>query len=205
MKRLLDIETWARRDHFRFFSQFEEPFFGITVRVDCTRAYEQSRDTGDSFFLLYLHRSLLAANAVEPFRYRIAEGKVWVFDAVHASPTINRPDGTFGFAYLNFEEDFVAFKTGALEKIEQVRASTALLPATGGENVIHYSSMPWLDFTAVSHARRFAAPDSSPKITFGKMTGPPGRLTMPVGIHAHHALMDGFHVGQFVERFQALM
>ncbi|MEL6943777.1 MAG: CatA-like O-acetyltransferase, partial [Bacteroidota bacterium] len=32
-----------------------------------------------------------------------------------------------------------------------------------------------------------------------------GRKEMPVSIHAHHALMDGFHVGQYIERFQKLM
>jgi chloramphenicol O-acetyltransferase type A len=28
---------------------------------------------------------------------------------------------------------------------------------------------------------------------------------MPVSVHVHHALMDGFHVGQFVEAFQDIL
>jgi len=28
---------------------------------------------------------------------------------------------------------------------------------------------------------------------------------MPVSIHAHHALVDGYHIGLFVEEFQKLM
>ena len=39
MKTALDIESWARRDHFHFFRQFEEPFFGLTATVDCRAAY----------------------------------------------------------------------------------------------------------------------------------------------------------------------
>jgi chloramphenicol O-acetyltransferase type A len=32
-----------------------------------------------------------------------------------------------------------------------------------------------------------------------------GQLQMPVSIHVHHALMDGYHVGQFIDQFQKRM
>lgn len=205
MKHKLDIENWGRKDHFHFFNQFEEPFFGVCLTVDCTAAHRIAKQNGESFFLNYLHHSLTAANLVEPFRYRIADGEVWVHDRVHASPTINRPDGTFGFAYMDFFEDFQVFKVAAQAEIERVQGSTGLVPAVSGENVIHYSSVPWLNFTAISHARSFSFKDSCPKVSFGKMTEQNGQKTMPVSIHVHHALMDGYHVGLFVECFQDLM
>ena len=70
---------------------------------------------------------------------------------------------------------------------------------------MHFSSLPWLDFTSFSHARSFSFPDSSPKISFGKMTESKGKKSFSVSIHVHHGLVDGFHVGQFVEKFQELM
>lgn len=205
MKTLLDIESWNRKDQFRFFSQFEEPFFGLTVHVDCTRAYHTAKENNYSFFLYYLHVSLKAANETIPFRYRIEDGLVYVYDQVNASPTINRPDGTFGFSYMNYHPDFSVFSEHAKAIIEEVRSSTGLIPAVSGENVIHYSSIPWLNFTSLSHARSFSFKDSCPKISFGKMMEQNGIKQMPVSIHVHHALMDGFHVAQFVERFQELL
>jgi chloramphenicol O-acetyltransferase type A len=205
MRRLLNIETWARRDHFHFFSQFEEPFFGITADVDCTIAYQTCKENNCSFFLYYLYKSLQAANHIEPFRYRIIDEEVWVYDQVNASPTINRPDGTFGFAYMNFEQDFHLFLVNANIEMERVRSSKGLEPAMTGENVIHYSSLPWIKFTSVSHARSFAFKDSIPKITFGKMTEMNGRKMMPISIHVHHGLMDGWHVGQFLEYYRHVM
>jgi len=205
MKQLLDLDTWARKEHFNFFRQFEEPFFGITTDIDCTAASNNAKASGDSFFLSYLHKSLAAANEVTPFRYRIAGDEVWVYDQVHASPTINRPDGTFGFAYMNFYEDAAAFEASSKAEIERVRQSTGLIPAVSGENVIHYSSLPWINFTAVSHARSFSFKDSCPKITFGKVKEAGDRKMMPVSVHVHHALMDGFHVAQFLEGFQRRM
>ncbi|MCW3467177.1 chloramphenicol acetyltransferase [Chitinophaga nivalis] len=205
MRTTLDIATWARKAHFEFFRQFEEPFFGVCIPVDCTRAYTRSRSAGASFFLYYLHRSLAAANTIVPFRYRIHEDNVFIYDAVHASPTINRPDGTFGFAYMDYHADFTAFSAAAQQEIDRVQNSTGLIPAVSGENVIHYSSLPWLDFTSISHARSFSFKDCSPKISFGKMKEENGKKIMPVSIHVHHALMDGYHVGQFADLFQQLM
>lgn len=31
------------------------------------------------------------------------------------------------------------------------------------------------------------------------------RRMMPVSIHVHHALLDGYHVGLFAEQFQQLL
>lgn len=205
MKTKLDISSWNRKDHFAFFKQFEEPFFGVTVPIDCTTAYQKVKASGTSFFLYYLYQSLAAANAVAPFRYRIEGDDIWVYEEVHASPTVNRPDGSFGFAYMDYKADFNLFTETAAAEIERVKSSTGLIPAISGENVIHYSSLPWINFTSISHARAFRFKDSCPKISFGKMLEQNGRLQMPVSIHVHHALMDGFHVGQFINLFQELM
>jgi chloramphenicol O-acetyltransferase type A len=125
-----------------------------------------------------------------------------IFDKIIASPTINRENGTFGFSYLDYFEDFIEFEKSAKIEIEKVRNSTGLIPAGSGENVVHFSSIPWIDFTSLSHARSFSFPDSCPKISFGKVTESGGIRTMPVSIHVHHALMDGHDVGLFIEEFQ---
>lgn len=205
MKQKLNLATWNRKDHFNFFTKFEEPFFGVTIRVDCTMAYAVAKETQTSFFLYYLHKSLVAANQIESFKYRIDGEDVIIYDQVNASPTINRPDGSFGFAYMNYYEDYATFYKEAQKETDRVQLSTGLVPAIAGENVIHYSSLPWLDFTSLAHARAFSFKDSIPKISFGKMTETAGKKNMPVSIHVHHALMDGFHVGRYAALFQELM
>ncbi|KLT63598.1 chloramphenicol acetyltransferase [Pedobacter sp. BMA] len=205
MKEKIDINTWIRKDHFNFFNSFTEPFFGISVEVDCTSTYQEAKQKEQSFFLLYLYKSLQAANAIEPFRYRITNGEVWKYDQVHASATINRPNGTFGFGYIDFNEDFNEFLAGAEKEIQQVQNTRGLIPSSSGENVIHYSALPWLDFKSLSHARNFSYQDSCPKISFGKVKDLDGRKIMTISIHVSHALMDGFHVSQFVDHYQALL
>ena len=205
MKKIVDVANWSRNDHFHFFKQFEEPFFGICFQIDCTVAYSNCKESGSSFFLYYLYQALAAANDILPFRYRIEGEEVIEYSVIHASPTINRPDGSFGFAYLDYKPEMKEFIIQAQKEIEKVQQSKGLVPAMSGENVIHFSSIPWINFTSLSHARAFSYKDSIPKISFGKMTENSGTRLMPVSVHAHHGLMDGYHVGQFVELFQERM
>ncbi len=203
-KRTIDLATWARKAHFEFFSGFDEPFFGVCVRVDCTKAYAAAKRRGCSFFLYYLYQSLRAAHVVEPFRYRIEDGGVVIYDRLGAGPAIDRPDGTFGYAYFTYSDDIDEFLRGAQSAVDQVRSSPDLKPSKA-TNTVLYSALPWLDFTSLSHARKFGLQDSRPRVTFGKMTTVEGRRSMPVAIHVNHALVDGRDVGEYVERFQGLM
>ncbi len=205
MKQKLNIDSWNRKDHFHFFNQFEEPFFGICTTIDCTIAYDKAKEMQESFFLYYLFHSIHAANLIEPFKYRIDNEEVIIHSFINASATINRPNGTFGFSNIVYNASFDTFKINAKKEIERVQCSEGLEAMNTSENVIHYSSIPWINFTALSHARSFSFKDSIPKISFGKMTEINAKKTMPMSVHVHHALMDGFHVGEYINLFQELM
>lgn len=207
MKTLLDLENWNRKEHFAHFKQMEEPFFGVTVEIDCTKAYQTAKELNVSFFIYYLHKTLAAVNSVENFKYRIADDKIYVNDRIDASATIGREDGTFGFSLIEYNPDFNLFKQNALAEIERVQNTTGLFTrAFDDDNLIHFSAIPWINFTSISHARSYTFPDSCPKISFGKMiTSETGKRTISMSVHVHHALMDGLHVGQFIDRFEEEM
>ncbi len=207
MKQKLDLETWNRKEHFMFFKQLEEPFFGLTTVIDCTIAYENTKKLGISFFEYYLHKTLFAANELENFKYRIIDDEVYIFDKINASATIMRKDKTFGFSHIEFDKDLKNFSENTLKEIDRVRNTTGLFTREFPFiNLIHFSTIPWINFTSLSHARSFTFSDSCPKITFGKMTvSKSGKRKMPISIHVHHGLVDGYHVGEFITLFQKLM
>lgn len=205
MKQKLNLETWNRKEHFLFFKQMEEPFFGITTTIDCTRAYEKSKELSVSFFTYYLHKTLLAVNQIENFRYRIINDEVYIFDQISASATILRDDKTFGFSLIEFDSDLIEFAKITKNEIQRVQTTTGLFTREFAENLIHFSAMPWINFTSFSHARSYTWPDSCPKISFGKMMDQNGTKTFAMSIHVHHGLIDGYHVGEFVNLFQELM
>lgn len=207
MKQQFDLENWNRKEHFLFFKQMEEPFFGVTVAIDCTIAYEKAKTHSLSFFIYYLHKTLQAVNAIENFRYRIEGDSMVVYDRIDASPTISRADGTFGFSLIEYHPEYPVFEKNAKVEIERIQNTTGLFTrAFERDNIIHFSALPWIDFTSLSHARSYTFPDSCPKISFGKMVEEnDGTKRMNMAVHVHHGLMDGLHVGQFVTYLQQIM
>jgi len=200
----IDLEKWERRALFRFFHAFSEPFHGVCLRVDCTATYNFAKSDGLSVFLSLLHRSLVAAQQIENFHTRIVDGTVWRYEVVNGGSAVGRPNGTIGFAHFPYRERIAEFVSEASIEVERVRQRDDL-ERPENANLIRYSTLPWFDFTSISHARDFSHEDSAPRITFGKITETAGRRTMPVSIHVHHGLADGLHVAQFVDHFQKLL
>lgn len=205
MKQLIDLKTWNRASHFEFFSKFEEPFFGITTPIDCTIAYQKSKTLQVPFFVYYLHQTLVAVNKIENFRLRIEGENVVLYDEIDTSATIMREDKTFGFSYIKFHEDLHEFNKTAQIEIQRIQNTPGILTREYPENIIHFSAVPWINFTGLTHSRSFSAPDSCPKISFGKLMDENGKKTMALSVTAHHGLLDGYHMGLFVEELQNLL
>ena len=97
MKQKIDLATWNRKEHFAFFSTFEEPFFGLTTQLDCENAYHKAKSLGTPFSTYYLHKTLIAVNENKAFRLRIEGDEVVEFLEIHGSPTVLRADRHLGF------------------------------------------------------------------------------------------------------------
>lgn len=202
-KTILDIESWNRKEHFRFFSALDDPFFGITAHVDFTAIYHEARHDAQSFFLYSLHHILTKANEIDEFKLRI-EGpdSVVKYDTIHVSPTIGREDGTFGFAFFEYLPNRNEFIRQATHEIARVKDGSGLSFSenTGRADVIRYSSIPWFSFTEMKHAGSFKNGDSVPRISTGKLIDTHGSMLLPISICAHHGLMDGRHVARFLNK-----
>jgi chloramphenicol O-acetyltransferase type A len=204
MKTKIDLNTWPRRDYYNFFSSYDDPYFGVVVNVDCTKAYNYCKKHDISFFVYYTYESIKALNRVENFRYRIIDGEVWLFDRVHASPVIAREDHSFSFALFEYTGDFESFRTLAEKQIAEVKTYTGLPMAEGPRrlDVVHYTTVPWFSFTSFKHEKNIRCGESVPKIAFGKFFETGRKRLMPISINAHHGLVDGYHIGKYLEYFQ---
>jgi chloramphenicol O-acetyltransferase type A len=202
MKQKIDLATWNRKEHFEFFSTFEEPFFGITTPIDMTIAYEKAKAMQIPFFVYYLHKTIAAVNQVENFRYRIEGKEVMLYDEIDASATIMREDKTFGFSFMKFHSNIDEFTKIAETEIERIQVTPGLFTREFPTNIIHFSAIPWINFTSLTHSRSYTLTDSCPKVSWGKLIDENGKKTMSVAVMAHHGLVDGYHMGLFVEALQ---
>ena len=197
-----DQSSWKRKQHYDFYKDFSEPFFGLTVDIDITSLYLKAKERGISIFLAYVHEIMVAMNSVEEFRYRIAGDEVRIYDSIGLSATVARDDETFGFSYVDYDPDFERFSHAVKTEFERVKGNSDLIPATDKLNIIHFSSIPWIKFTSLSHARHFEFADSIPKISAGKIFPADEKYLMPLSVHAHHALLDALQVSRFLERLE---
>lgn len=203
MKEIIDLDKWERKEHYLFFSQFDDPSFEITSNVDCTKAYQKAKKEGFSFFLYYLHCALRAVNAVKEFRLRIEDEKIVCYDVIHAGPTIARENDTFGFSHLPYFENFNEFSKNAEKVIKEVKSARDLDPSLNHDDVIHFSSIPWISFSSFSHPRfSYKMKDSVPKISFGKVFEDGFKSLMPVSVTVNHSLMDALHVAKYLELYK---
>ena len=203
----LDLDAWPRRDAFDFFRAFDKPFFNVCVRVDVSRLKQAVADTcAGSLTLAYYFIALRLANLNEPFRLRIEGQRVRVHPAVGGSTTVLRDDASLGFADFDDQPTFAAFASHTAASIEASRNGHAPFePKPEAQACIHFTTLPWLHFTSFSHARNWGREDSIPKLAFGRIDSDGARAWMPLSVEVHHALMDGLHVGQFVQAFEAAL
>ena len=214
----LDLTQWPRRATFDFYRDFEQPFFSVCTRVDVAAVkpalarLDNSAHTA-TITLACHYLALQLANRMAPFRYRLLDGRVRVMAAAHASTTVLHADDSFSFAYLRHDSDFPRFATHGAAALAAARvAEPAFEPRVGDVALLHFTTLPWLHFTSFSHARQTArhrgAADSVPKIAFGRIDADPAggaQRWLPMQVDVHHALMDGAHVGRFVQAFEAAM
>src|SRR5437867_5224807 len=202
MSRYLDIESWARRDLFEFFRGYEKPHFNICTRLDVTRLLSLLRDRpGVSVSLAYLYFALRVANEIEPFHYRLKDGKVIVHDVINGGTTVLLPNESFSYAYFDYQGDFQKFVLAGAQSIKKVQAEGLLKP-TMRDDLIYFTVLPWVSFTSFAHARTPGRDESVPRIAFGKFTSEGERTMLPISVEVHHALVDGLHVGRYLTRLE---
>jgi chloramphenicol O-acetyltransferase type A len=202
--KIIDTQNWNRKEHFEFFSKMASPYFGISTEVDCTQAYKKAKENGYSFFAYYLHKSMIAVNAVEELKLRIVNNQVVLFETINAGATIGRQDGTFGFIFVHFDNNFDAFNFELQKEIQAVQNSAGLRLNDDDvkKDLIRHSTIPWTSFTGLLHPTNFDRTESVPKITFGRFSIREGKKYLPVSIEAHHGLVDGLHLAEYLNEFQ---
>jgi chloramphenicol O-acetyltransferase type A len=143
-----------------------------------------------------------AANAIPEFRYRIRTDEVVEHEIVHPATTILRNDDLFTFCTVPYTEDYASFEKKAVEQIAYVKENPTLEDEPGQDDLLFMTSMPWVSFTSCIHPIHLHPADSVPRIAWGKFFGEGEDLKMPLGVQAHHALMDGIHVGRYYTKVQ---
>ena len=201
--KVFDIENWNRKTQFKFFKNYEDPFFNITANLEVSELYNYCKQHNLSFSLACIYMALKAINEITEFKLRFKEGEVYVFDEVHIGSTILNDDNTFSFCYFQNQTSIFEFDKSGKNVVESHKKGAKFEPKEAAIDVVHCTTLPWVSFTGFKHARNGdESTKGIPKIVFGKLFNENETKKIPFSVEVHHALMDGYHVALLFKKMQ---
>jgi len=202
--REIDLATWVRQEHYRFFMQMDFPQYNLCFELDVTGLREDCRERGSSFYYSLIFHSMAAANQTEAFRYRARGERVVLHDRLHPSFTdLDRDGELFRIVNVELPGTLGAFVAQAAAKS---RAQTRPFDFAGYEDrddLVFFTSVPWIAFTQLTHTISLRREDSVPRLSWGRFREEAGRWVLPYSVQVHHAFVDAIHISRFKDRLEA--
>ena len=204
----VDFENWKRKGHFEFFHRMDNPQFNICMDIDVSNFIQFTRKKNISFYYSMIFAATTVLNQFENFKYRIREDKVVFYDKIHPSFTdMNKDekDDLFKMVTIELKDNIYEFEKTAKETSENQQDYFGLDKLAGRDDLIYITSIPWISFTHISHTISLNKNDSVPRISWGKYYKQGGKTLLPFSVQVNHSLIDGFHIGMYIDRLQTFI
>lgn len=182
------------------------PHFNLCSRVEITNLLPALKRKQLRFTPAIVYCIARTANEIPAFRQRIRGAKVVEHELAHPSFTVlTEASDVFSFCTVHYQDSYPVFARAALDRIEAMQKQPSMDDEEGRDDYLYLSAIPWVSFTSLQHAMHYNPTDSVPRITWGKFYEEGGKTWMPLSVQAHHALVDGRHMGQYFEKIQLLL
>ena len=202
---IVDLAQWKRRDHFAFFQQMSCPEYNLCFDLDITPLYEHVKRCNAPMYHALIYFFVTSLNAVDEFKYRIVDGQVVRFDALHPSFTAPDADGElFKLITTELSGSFAQFAQDAARQTLEQKAFIDFT-AEARHDLVYITSIPWISFTSLSHTFSLRPHDGTPKVSWGKFKRENGAVLLPFSVQANHSFVDGVHIGKYKAAIDANM
>jgi chloramphenicol O-acetyltransferase type A len=195
--RIIDMQSWPRREHFEFFSSFNHPHFNLCANVDLTKLHPFIKEHGFSLTTAIIYLISRVANSIPEFRQRVQDAVVVEHETVSPSVTILVENDLFSFCTIDYCPDFNEFADSASRLMEAAKNNPTLKDPPGWDDLLYMTAIPWVSFTSFAHPMRLHPADYVPRFAWGKYFEQGKHLKMPLSVQGHHAILDGIHMGKF--------
>jgi len=145
-----------------------------------------------------------AANQVPEFRHRFAGEGIAEYDYLRPSYTMLSPAKVVAFIFGEHLDNFsTCYEANMAIRREVLAGRKQEFDMTNTGHII-VSVVPWHSFTALTmpFSRRHA---SVPIFSIGKFYRQGAATMIPLAIQSNHALIDGYHIGQFLDCLNSLL
>lgn len=189
-----------RKKHFDFFHGMNHPHFNITANVDITAFLNSIKSTDFPLNISLVHLLSKVANDIPEFRWRIRNDEIVEHETVQPSFTVPTDEAdVFSFCTVPFQNELQGFIDQAKKIQQAMKTNPSIEDEEGRDDYLFMSAIPWVSFTSMQHAMSYHPHDSVPRISWGKFFEQEGKTLMPLSVQAHHALVDGKHMGLYFQ------
>ena len=195
--KIIDRETYYRKDIYRHFTEDCKCSVSITARIDVTDLVTYSKSKGTKFYINFLYILCKALNSRDDYKmqYFWQTDELVCFDKINPTQYIFHEDTeTCTPVYTEYFEDYKKFYEGAVADAERAKATREYLLDNNHPNWFDASFVSWLSYDSLN----VELPDGYlyflPIINWGKYRKENGRLMMPVTVRMNHAIADGYLV-----------
>lgn len=201
----IDMDNWGRKDHFEFFYKMDYPQYNICMDLDITHFVTFCKKEKLPFYYSMIYAVIKIVNESVNFKYRIRDGKVVLHDLIH--PSFTEMDDTisddlFKMVTAEYTENINEFVRATESENANQKTYFAPLKLIGRDDLIYITCIPWISFTHISHTISLNKNDAVPRISWGKYYCNGDKILLPFSVQVHHGLVDGIHVGKYVEKLQ---
>lgn len=200
----LDMETWPRREHYRYYRERLKCGYSLTTRLDVTETLRFAREHGRRFYGCFLYAAAKTVNELDEMKLMVTpDGTPGIWDAVHVNFTVfHEDDKTFSDLWTEYRPDFEAFYQ-EFERILDLYGGNHGVKGRPGQppNFFCISCVPWMDYTGYT-THSAGEPALFPIITYGRYAEQGGRYTLPATLTVSHAAADGYHSSLFFQKLQ---
>ena len=169
----IDLDNLPRRKTYDWFNTFNNPTYGLTVKLDVTSLVEHTKKHNESFFINMLYIVVKALNSVDNLRMRFENNKPVLYDEINPAITVMTKNEIFENVRLINKDNYKEFYEMAKERIDKAKYQDKLnnesYNSTASYNEYYITCLPWTDFISMTHPiPEDKSSQTVPRVCWGK-------------------------------------
>lgn len=200
----VDLDTWARKEHFEHYFHQVPCTYSMTTKLDITPLIGAK----ERLYPAMLYRIAKAVNQYQEFRMDLGpDGTLGFYTEMHPCYTIfHRDSETFSNLWTEYTDDYEAFCRAYQQDLKQFGSCKDMMAKPDVPvNTFPVSMVPWESFEGFNLNLQNGYRYLPPIFTMGKYQRDERGVWLPLSIQVNHAVCDGFHVCRFIAALREMI
>lgn len=193
--KVIDFSNSNRKNQYEWFSSFENPTYGMNVRIDVSEIVSYTKETNTSFFANFLYVITKAINEMPSMRLRVLDNKPVEYEVIHPSFTVKTEDGSFNNAGFDYSSNYQEFYERCRLAVDANNKETIIdgIYNDTSYDKFYSSCLTTIDIVSVTHPIKASDKSSTsvPRIFWDKYIKENDKYYLTLNITVSHALVDG--------------